>query len=309
MSIKKGPVTPQHTSVQVQKGIEKFGTQYYKQCGYTYKGLLITSGRSQCNNGKWEENYGNTCQTNYGSQQVVTSCTVGREESKKQQEGQLKSHNIENIVDSNRTQSSCDGNITARENRSQLCTNVQGEQRRGAREQSQHHTSLSLCNVTLQLQMLNGDYHMQNDINITWQVITSGKINAMGSKIPIHSNWNVRLFRALCTSDSDREVAMYLQYRWPLNRQEGPVTQTFFNHPSAVRYPQQIWKYLNKEKQMGTLLGPYLTSPFPEQSTGVSPMSTRPKKDSKTSRRVIVDLSWPPGGQSVNALILKDTYI
>ena len=40
---------------------------------------------------------------------------------------------------------------------------------------------------------------------------------------------------------------------------------------------------------------------------GISSLSTRPKRDS-TERRVILDLSFPPG-ESVNEGILKDNYL
>ena len=55
-------------------------------------------------------------------------------------------------------------------------------------------------------------------------------------------------------------------------------------------------------------MGPFVTSPFQLTHTGVSPMSTRPKKNSE-KHRVIVDLSWPIHGPSINALIPKDTFL
>ena len=147
---------------------------------------------------------------------------------------------------------------------------------------------------------------LQVNVDIAMYIMASGKINASGPKIPINSNWNLRLFRFLCTSMSDQEVATYLQFGWPLNRDYGLVEQTFSNHMMAKKYPMQVWKYLKKEKRMGTLLGPFVTSPFPPECTGVSPMSTRPKKGQENECHVIVDLSW---GYSVNSLIPKDTYM
>ena len=126
-------------------------------------------------------------------------------------------------------------------------------------------------------------------------------------KIPLRSNWNLKLFRDLCTSDYDRQVLTYLTYGWPLNRQGGPVAKTFVNHRSAVNYSEQVTKYIIKELGHGTLLGPSVSSPFPAYVTGVSPMSTVPKKDSE-ARRVIVDLSWPIKGDSVNSRIPKDSF-
>ena len=152
------------------------------------------------------------------------------------------------------------------------------------------------------------DIKNRERLNIYWKCYHSGKVNACASRIPLPSNWNLRLLRSLCQSRSDREVATYLTYGWPLNRREGPVSQTFFNHSSATEYPEQIRKYITKEMKHDTLLGPFLISPFKVEVTGVSPMSTRPKKGT-TKRRVIVDLSWPPGGASVNEYIPKDSFM
>ena len=113
---------------------------------------------------------------------------------------------------------------------------------------------------------------IQRDIDIAHYVIQTGKINALQAKIPLRSNWNIRLFWSLCNSDSNIEVATYLQYGWPLGRLQGPVSQTYGNHPTALRHPKQVWKYLLKEKKLGTLLSPFVTSPFAQDITGVSPM-------------------------------------
>ena len=103
-------------------------------------------------------------------------------------------------------------------------------------------------------------------------------------------------------------MAKYLRFGWPINRGKGPVEQTWGNHSSAIRYSVQVTWYIQKEVRMGTLLGPFLTSPFLMDVTAVSPLLTRPKKNS-SKRRIIMDLSWPPQGNSVNELIPKDTYM
>ena len=50
-------------------------------------------------------------------------------------------------------------------------------------------------------------------------------------------------------------------------------------------------------------MGPFDKIPF-QNKVGISPLSTRPKKDSD-KRRVILDLSFPMGG-AVNDGIIKD---
>ena len=147
-----------------------------------------------------------------------------------------------------------------------------------------------------------------SDLDTAKAVMKTNKINCLQAKIPVKSNWNLELFASLCTSTSDREVLTFLTYGWPLNREPGPVAQTFSNHASANCYPGQIQNYLQKEIAHGTMMGPFVTSPFPHHVTGVSPMSTRPKKEG-TKRRVIVDLRWPLDGPSVNSLIPKDKFL
>ena len=93
-----------------------------------------------------------------------------------------------------------------------------------------------------------------------------------------------------------------------LNRQTGPVAQIYFNHKLIMMHPEAVNNYIVKELQEGAMIGPFLTSPFPQHCMGISPMSTREKKDS-TKRRIIVDLSWPPQGDSVNSRIPKDTFM
>ena len=53
-------------------------------------------------------------------------------------------------------------------------------------------------------------------------------------------------------------------------------------------------------------MGPYEKIPF-QTKVGISPLSTRPKKNSD-DRRVILDLSFPIGN-GVNDGILKDNYM
>ena len=65
-------------------------------------------------------------------------------------------------------------------------------------------------------------------------------------------------------------------------------------------------RYLEKERRKGAIAGPFKGIPFNDR-VGVSPISTRAKKDSN-ERRVITDLSWPPG-RSVNSGIGKEQFM
>ena len=64
-------------------------------------------------------------------------------------------------------------------------------------------------------------------------------------------------------------------------------------------------KYFVKEMAHDAMIGPFFCPPFSTR-VGVSPISTREKRDS-ADRRIILDLSFPPG-RSVNDGIQKDWY-
>ena len=123
----------------------------------------------------------------------------------------------------------------------------------------------------------------------------------------IPSRFNIKLMWSLATSAADRETVQFLLFGWPLNHDGRPVSQTFDNHNSAKKFPLEIDKYIQKEWKLGCLLGPFITVPWSGQ-VAVSPMSTRPKKNS-SKIRVIMDLSWPRNGRAVNDGIPVNTYV
>ena len=135
----------------------------------------------------------------------------------------------------------------------------------------------------------------------------TGRPNAIKAKIPMLTNWNIRLLSELAETDSDREVIQYLMYGWPANHDGRKVTVNTGNHSTADRYHRQVTEYIRKELGHKCLLGPFATLPWSE-NVAVSPMSTRTKKDSG-KHRIIMDLSWPRNGEAVNDGISKDTYM
>ena len=69
------------------------------------------------------------------------------------------------------------------------------------------------------------------------------------------------------------------------------------NIPSAYEHPQVIDAYLTNECHLGRVLGPFTQPPCPLHINrfGVIPKKTQPGR-----WRLIVDLSFPDGGASVN---------
>ena len=107
----------------------------------------------------------------------------------------------------------------------------------------------------------------------------------------------------------DQEVVEFLRFGWPANRLPSapPPTVNRVNHRSAIDHPVFVSQYLDMECQLGAAIGPFRKIPFSGVGTGVSPLSTRPKRDSK-DRRTILDLSYPQGA-AVNDWIPKDKYL
>ena len=120
-------------------------------------------------------------------------------------------------------------------------------------------------------------------------------------------------------AQADKESGNRKRYYKDYNRPEGchktsphPVwfgsgsSAVKFNHKGANEHPEQLRKYINKELHHGAVMGPYKKIPF-MGSSGISPLSTRPKKGSP-DRRVILDPSFPVGN-SVNDGIPKHSYL
>ena len=75
------------------------------------------------------------------------------------------------------------------------------------------------------------------------------------------------------------------------------------NHFSACQYPQQVQEYIDKELNLGAILGP--VDNIPHEEFHCSPLLTRPKDINK--RRVILNLSHPYGN-SVNSHVDADNF-
>ena len=80
------------------------------------------------------------------------------------------------------------------------------------------------------------------------------------------------------------------------------------NHKGATSFPSHIDNYIETELQHKAIIGPFQSIPFTKSTpVGVSPLSSRSKKDSD-QRRIIVDCSWPIGS-SLNDGLSKFQYL
>ena len=146
------------------------------------------------------------------------------------------------------------------------------------------------------------------DIKLHMEVMKKGYPNRWGARIPVKSKWNLELMESLLHNYEDKEVVEWLKYGWPTGRLPtlpDPDT-TFSNHKGGTDHLEHLTKYAQKELGKQAIMGPYNKIPFTAK-VGISPLSTRPKKNS-TERRVILDLSFPEGA-SINDGIQKDYYM
>ena len=125
------------------------------------------------------------------------------------------------------------------------------------------------------------------------QVVATGKYNFAQARIPLPSALNIAAWREVLREYPDRGVVDYLAYGWPVNfdRESFRIT-SHENHPSAERFMPDVDHYIATECTHGALAGPFAGPPV--HGMHISPLMTRPKKDSRF-RRVIMDLSWPKG--------------
>ena len=141
-------------------------------------------------------------------------------------------------------------------------------------------------------------------MDIYERVKATGVPNHQGARIPLPRGLNIPTWRRLTADHQDTSLIDLLEYGFPLGY-EGPIpTLSYSNHMSATCYPDHVQAYLQTETSAGAMLGPFRDLPF--SWTQISPLMTRPKRNSY-QRRIIVDLSYPPGG-SVNHFTPKDTY-
>ena len=142
------------------------------------------------------------------------------------------------------------------------------------------------------------------DIALIYDVVVSQKAtNSRGARIPLPTSLNLQAWERESTGhDDDALVMQRVAYGFSLQYLCGPIYNDGThppNHHSAHHYPAAIKTYIDKERALGTLIGPFDTPPFIPWCH-VSPLMSRPKSDSD-KRRITVDISCPDGG--INAHI------
>ena len=122
----------------------------------------------------------------------------------------------------------------------------------------------------------------------------------------VNTAWNIPLLNGLLQDYHDKKITDFLQYSFPVEREEVPLELGDRNHKGVTMHPEQVTKYISKEISLGATIGPFDSIPF-KAPVAISPISTRPKKDS-ADRRIILDCSWPIR-TSLNDGIDKNMYL
>lgn len=137
------------------------------------------------------------------------------------------------------------------------------------------------------------------------QVKRSGIPNALGVQIELPSELNLKEWdNVFGKYDKYQELLRFVRFGFPMGYM-GPTSNSDdnYNHSSAVDYPDHIDKFLQKEIDVGGIVGPLAKKPF-EPWLHVAPLMSRPKRDSD-ARRIIFDLTFPYE-RSINAYIMKN---
>lgn len=130
--------------------------------------------------------------------------------------------------------------------------------------------------------------------------------NYAGARIPLQSGLNINTWRSYLRSYHDVALCDYLEFGWPIGyHADAPPATTHKNHPSGEQHNEHVNRFIEKELSCNAILGPFTDLPF-EPWTRISPIMTRPKRESE-ERRIIIDLSFPRG-EAVNDGIRMDNH-
>ncbi len=112
------------------------------------------------------------------------------------------------------------------------------------------------------------------DISVHEAVVASGLPNYMGCRIPLRTNIKMEFFREHLSDYYYRQLVELLEFGFPIGAL-GPIHDNTpcKNHKGALASPSTIEKYIIKELQEGSVMGPFHNNPFSSKTVN-SPLST-----------------------------------
>ena len=127
------------------------------------------------------------------------------------------------------------------------------------------------------------------------------------TRLLVNQHWNLDLMENWLTNYEDKQVIEYLKFGWPLNAHNTKMDNSIpLNQLGARNNPEKVCEYLKAERKARTLIGPFRKNPFGKFSR-FSPLDAIPKKGSQ-DLRIILNLSYPFEGDSVNSSIEKSSF-
>lgn len=131
--------------------------------------------------------------------------------------------------------------------------------------------------------------------------------NFLGARRSLQSGLNLERWEARLYKYHDRELCFFLRFGWPLGYHKAqPPESVPENHPSASHHLDHVQDFIREELTHKAIVGPFTSTPFLPW-TRLSPLMTRPKKDSQ-KRRVIVDMSFPEGSAVNDGINISSIY-
>ena len=135
-----------------------------------------------------------------------------------------------------------------------------------------------------------------------------GCVNAFHCKISIPSPWNLDLFEELLKGYHDQQLVPFLWFGWPIETSDvAHLDKKLLNQKGARDNLDRLRAYVREEVDRGAVIGPFAKNPL-GKGARFSPLDAIPKKDSE-ELCIIMNLSYPVGGPSVNAAIDKNNYM
>lgn len=134
----------------------------------------------------------------------------------------------------------------------------------------------------------------------------SASYNSVGPRISITTGNNIHAWKGMSTGHPDDAWLIEgIEFGFPMQYNGPPLYNEFVkNHPSATNYQAHVEDYINSEIALGAILGPFDDVPF-QPWCNTAPLMTREKANG-IDRRIIVDLSFPPG-RGPNAFVNRNT--
>ncbi len=126
------------------------------------------------------------------------------------------------------------------------------------------------------------------------QVKESGITNYVGVQRLVFSGINCDFLEVELTDYDDTEIVELMRYGAPSGHARGVVEThklSHRNHSGARFFPDDVDKYIVKERKYMAVLGPFKVNPFSSDIV-LSPLNSRSKPNSE-DKCILVDLSFP----------------